>query len=121
MGRRTARISAALLPVLASLALALAGAVVASQPVTLPGQVQLFTPWHSSVNKSSPHSDYYPRCALLVYFAVAILLHLKHAGCPTFAQAVSLLRCELRRLASHVVHKRNSCARAGRRWCATTS
>ena len=62
--QRMARISATMLPVLASLALALAGAVVASQPVMLPGQVQLFTPWHSSVNKSSPHSDYYPRCAL---------------------------------------------------------
>lgn len=59
--RCTARISAAMLPVLASLALALAGALAASQPVTLPGQVQLFTPWYSSVNKSSPHSDYYPR------------------------------------------------------------
>ena len=48
---------------LACLAITTAVALAAAQPVTLPGQVQLFTPWHSSVNKTGPHTDYYPRYA----------------------------------------------------------
>ena len=48
---------------LACLAIITAVALAAAQPVTLPGQVQVFTQWHNSVNKTGPHSDYYPRCA----------------------------------------------------------
>ena len=64
--RRAASTIVTLLPALGSLVLAFAGALAAAQPVMQPGQVQLFTKWHSSVKTSSPHSDYYPRYNLLV-------------------------------------------------------
>ena len=68
--RRAASTSATSLLVLSSLVLAFASALAAAQPVMQPWQVQLFTKWHSSVNTSSPHSDYYPRYNLLCTLAV---------------------------------------------------
>ena len=89
--RHAASASVTSLLVLAGLVLAFAGALAAAQPMTQPGQVQLYTQWHRSVNTSSPHSDYYPRYNLLSTLAAETWLCLS-VGCSACTAPVRLLR-----------------------------